>query len=79
MRMSGDHDCLSVRVRAEQRLSRDLLPDLLAEPELTGLVDEGGAQEWAPVSSWWFPYVSDWFPVLDFFSFKFNRFSIILR
>jgi hypothetical protein len=63
MLMFGDHDCLSVRVRvrvrAEQRPSLDLLPDLLAERELTGLVDEGDAQEGAPVSSWWFPSVSD--------------------
>jgi hypothetical protein len=50
MLMFGHHDCLSVRVRlrvrAEQRPSLDLLPDLLAERELTGLVDQGSAQEW---------------------------------
>jgi hypothetical protein len=51
MLMFGDHNCLSVRVRAEQRPSLDLLSDLLAERELTGLVDEGGAPEGAPVSS----------------------------
>jgi hypothetical protein len=47
MLVFGDDDCLSVRVRvrAEQRSSLDLLSDLLAERELTGLVDEGGAQE----------------------------------
>jgi hypothetical protein len=47
MLVFGDDDCLSVRVRvrAEQRPSLDPLPDLLAERELTGLVDEGGAQE----------------------------------
>jgi hypothetical protein len=72
---------MPIQTRSSRRPSAwlDFLPDLLAERELTGLVDEGGAQEGAPVSSWWFPSVSDWFPVLDFFPSRSNRFSSILR